>query len=386
MRKGLRRFACAAVLAGCCPGAFAQTIGRGDLQGDYLSPLRAASCPSGTERTAPEDVALSVSHVPLQGINPSRRAIGGLTFVDGFHLTSPDKRFGGLSGLDVLDDGNLLAVSDQGDFVWIDLSGDGVTPVAARIAGLRDAAGDGLRGKAEGDAEGLALNDGLALVSFERDHRVLAYDIGACGAAARGAPIVFGPFGGDLPSAFARRGLKVDGNSGAEAVAVTPDWFLFAGLETQAGGASVVSARPLEAPPEFDIAIGKSAPPMVGMDILPAGKDGRDVRVFSLHRSTSPIASKAIVLIETIFRRELDQAHLPARRISEIDERSHERFAPVSTRVLAEMNLMVTIDNFESVAAKALPDGRVRLYVVSDDNFAKRQRTLLMIYDIAGPG
>lgn len=386
MLKGLRRIACVAALAGCSPGAMAQDAGRSALQDDYLAPLRALSCPPGTARAAPEDVALSARHVPLQGINPSRKTLGELTFVDGFHLTSPDKRFGGLSGLDVLDDGNLLAVSDQGDFVWIDLSADGVTPVAARIAGMRDAAGDGLRGKAEGDAEGLALNDGLALVSFEGDHRVLAFDIGACGAAARGAPIALGRFGGDLTSAFARRGLKVDGNSGVEALAVTRDWFLFGGLETQADGTSVVSARAIEAAPEFDITVGKGAPPIVGMDILPVGEDGQDVRVFSLHRSTSPVASKAIVLSETTFTRTLDQAHLPARRIGEIDERSHERFTPTSTRVLAEMNLLVTIDNFESVAAKALPDGRVRLYVMSDDNFSKRQRTLLMIYDIAKPG
>jgi hypothetical protein len=32
-----------------------------------------------------------------------------------------------------------------------------------------------------------------------------------------------------------------------------------------------------------------------------------------------------------------------------------------------------------------MPDGRVRLYVVSDDNFSGKQRTLLMIYDVPSP-
>lgn len=352
----------------------------GELRRDYLTPLRASSCPDGVARSEGEAVALSATPVPLQGMNPKRKTVGELTLVGGFHLTSPDKRFGGLSGIDLRENGDLLAVSDQGDFVWIDLAEDGITPKAARIAGLHDAAGGALRGKADADAEGLAYNDGLALVSFEGNHRVLAYDLGACGASARGAPITFGHYGGDLPVAFDRQKLKVDGNSGAEGLAITPDWFLFAGLESQTDGASPLSARAIETSPEFDLAFGKGMPPVVGLDIIPSGDD---LRVFSLHRSTNALASNVITLMETRFTRELDQAQLPARRMSEIDERRHERFAPATSIVLAQMNVFVTIDNFEGVAARLMPDGRVRLYVISDDNFSKRQRTLLMVYDLA---
>ena len=46
------------------------------------------------------------------------------------------------------------------------------------------------------------------------------------------------------------------------------------------------------------------------------------------------------------------------------------------------MNLLVTIDNFEGIAARQMPDGRVRLFIVSDDNFSASQRTLLMVYDV----
>jgi hypothetical protein len=44
------------------------------------------------------------------------------------------------------------------------------------------------------------------------------------------------------------------------------------------------------------------------------------------------------------------------------------------------------MDNFEGVAARRMPDGRVRLYIVSDDNFSASQRTLLMIFDVVNPG
>jgi hypothetical protein len=372
-----------AALAVACAGAAHAQPPNGSLQNDFLAPLRQVSCPPGVQAATPDVIDLRVKRVPLQGLNPDRKALGELTFVDGFNLTSSDKRLGGLSGIDVLEDGNLLAVSDNGDLVWIDLAEDGLTPKAARIAAMRGATGKDLHGKAEGDAEGLAYADGVALVSFEGDHRVLAFDVGACGAAARGAPITFGEFGGSLAQAFDRAGITVGGNSGPEALAVTPDWRLFTGLETQTDGASPLSARAIEAEAVFDLATGKGMPPVVGMDIV---GDGDDVRLFSLHRSTNAMASNVISIVETVFARELDQGRLPARIVSEINERSHVRFRQTSSRVLAQMNLFVTIDNFEGIAARETPDGRVRLYVISDDNFSAKQRTLLMIYDVAKRG
>lgn len=353
-----------------------------ELEREYLHPLRAQSCPNGVASTQGDVVSLSATPVPMQGINPLNKTVGALTFVAGFSLKSPDKRFGGLSGIDLLEDGNLLTVSDQGDFVWLDLGEDGITPKAARIASLRGADGGVLSGKLNADAEGLAYQDGLALVSFERNHRVLAYDLAACGASARGAPINFGRFGGDLAADFARQKLTVDDNSGVEGLAITPDWFLFAGLESRRGYASPLSARAIESPPAFDQSIGNNMPPVVGLDILP---DGEDVRVFSLHRATKALSSDAITIAETRFKRGLEQANLPARITSDIAERAHVRFYASPPSVLARMNVFMTIDNFEGMTAKQMSDGRVRLYVISDDNFSKKQRTLLMIYDVPEP-
>jgi hypothetical protein len=107
---------------------------------------------------------------------------------------------------------------------------------------------------------------------------------------------------------------------------------------------------------------------------------------YSLHRSTRALASEVIVLVETRFERGLDPSNLPARITREMDERSRVRFRPVASRKLAAMNPLVTMDNFEGVAARRMPDGRVRLYIVSDDNFSASQRTLLMIFEVADPG
>lgn len=350
--------------------------------GGYEDMLQRVSCPPSVPRVEPEPLAIRTGKVALQGINPMRTTVGALELVGGFHIISGDKRFGGLSGIDARDDGGLLAVSDAGDFVWLDLAEDGVTPVSARIAAMLDEAGAPMRGKAEADSEGLAVVNGRAFVSFEGNHRVLAYGLEACGAAARGAPIVTQLYSRVLKDVFAEARIDVGGNEGAEALAVTDDLYLFAGLETKVGKASPVSARPVEAASEFDLAIGVDAPELVGMDILPAGEDGLDVRVFSLHRSRQALASNAITIVETVFERVLDQTNLPARRISDIDERSHYRFEVKSSRMLAEMSLMLTIDNYEGIAAKQMPDGSTRLFVVSDDNFSRSQRTLLMVFDV----
>lgn len=332
----------------------------------------------------PGAIDMRVAPVPLQLANPMRNTIGELTFIGGFQLTSNDKRFGGLSGLDLLDDGRLLAVSDAGDFVWIALDSDGTTPVSASIAGMRDKDGRSLRGKTRGDAEGLAVMDGVVLVSFEGDHRVLAFEVGQCGANARGVPVALAA--GGLPAAMARQSIDAGGNGGVEALAVAPDWFVMAGIESKAGNASAVSVRAIEAAPEFDVRIGEGAPGVVGLDVIPNLKGEVGFTAYSLHRSMRALASEAIVLVETEFERELDQSNLPARIVSEMDERSRVRFKPITSRKLAAMNLLVTIDNFEGVAARRMPDGRVRLYVVSDDNFSASQRTLLMIFDVAHAG
>ena len=98
--------------------------------------------------------------------------------------------------------------------------------------------------------------------------------------------------------------------------------------------------------------------------------------------SSNPLASNVITIVESTLEPTFDQANKPARVISEIDERSRKGYRVTSSRVLAEMNVFLTIDNFEGIAVRRLPDGRVRLFVVSDDNFSASQRTLLMIYDV----
>jgi len=46
--------------------------------------------------------------------HPERTDFGALALTSAFHLSSKDKRFGGLSGLSIGIDGRLYAISDNG--------------------------------------------------------------------------------------------------------------------------------------------------------------------------------------------------------------------------------------------------------------------------------
>jgi hypothetical protein len=188
-----------------------------------------------------------------------------------------------------------------------------------------------------------------------------------------------------LSDVFADANLTVDPNQGAEPLGVTDDWYLFTGVESRTDGLSPLSGRPIEAAPELTHRVGVDAPELVGIDVVPDTKGEGGVRVFSLHRAFNALSGNAISINETDYHRYLDQRDLPRRIDSEMDERSRWLFAETGWRRLAEMNLLVTMDNFEGIAAKQLPDGRVRLFIISDDNFSATQRTLLMIFDLAKP-
>ncbi|MBU6320440.1 MAG: esterase-like activity of phytase family protein [Alphaproteobacteria bacterium] len=363
---GVSRRLCAMSLSGaaflCC---------QAEAWGDETS-YRDLSCPMGQAFLEPRPIELQVEKIPLMRGDPSRDQLGSLRFLGGFSLTSPDPRFGGLSGLETLEDGQLLAVTDEGNFIWIDLDDDSLAPKAAHLAPLRDERGEALVAKSEADAEGLARAGSLVFVSFERRHRVLAFDIERCGAAARGVSVLGSDAEDRLREAFVRDGIPIEPNSGIEALAVTDQGDLLLGLETKREGRSPLSARPLSLPPVFDLDLAPGAPELVGLDTLAdAGEPGR-ARLFSLHRGLSRILGDMIVLEET----SLEPLRESGGRQGAAGFRLGDR------RRLAGMDLRTSIDNFEGLAVERRSDGSVRIYIVSDNNFSPSQRTLLMVFEL----
>ena len=143
-----------------------------------------------------QEGTLTVRTTPVKSFNLFSQLVtfGGLEWRGGIELASDDERFGGLSSLELTEDGtDLLAVSDRGfwfkaDLIYTDghLSGLG-NAVMASILGPD---GKPYKGKVRNDAEALAgwepgRIDGKVIVGFESRARAGIYDLGKDGFKAR---------------------------------------------------------------------------------------------------------------------------------------------------------------------------------------------------------
>ncbi|MGQ0533918.1 MAG: esterase-like activity of phytase family protein [Caulobacteraceae bacterium] len=314
-----------------------------------LAALLAACVPSHSSGSIEQWQAVQVTVIP---IDAGVESVGRLAYRGGFELQSRDPTFVGLSGIEVLDNGRIVAVSDEADWIEAQLVFDergylaGFTNV--RSAWMRDDRGQPIRDKAQGDSEGLAqLPDGRFAVSFERTHVIRIYDFNRDG-----------PFG--APS----RGPRLDGvsrlpaNASLEALAAF-DGALLAGAEGGEEGPTQLWLAPLDA--SSPVAARFSYPlhdgfSLTGLDRLP---DGGFVAV---ERFYAPVIG-------------------PRARITRLAAPSGEGGA-VEPELLALLETPFPVDNFEGVSAVRGPDGATRIYVVSDNNNSVQQRTLLLAFDI----
>jgi len=284
-------------------------------------------------------VAQAVSEHP-PGHTP---ASGRFTFAGGLQLSSSDtSRFHGVSDIDVMPDGQFIAVTDEGDMIRGRIVLDdrrqlvGVADVS--LAPVPNTDGRPLSGaKADSDIEGLALfPNGDMLLAFERNHRVWLYP--AKGGAPRPAPSPDAPF---------------PDNSGMEALSLAPahgpDAYLVGREDTRETWICRLSSR---CTPGLRIQ-GDYPKGLVAAQALP------DARWAFLLRDFHPVIGNTITLLIT------DLAGRPIDR--------HDIRRPS------------TVDNFEGVAAVPGPDGAIRFYIVSDDNFSTGQRTLLLAFDWTPP-
>ncbi len=273
--------------------------------------------------------------------------LGALRFEAGFVLGSADPRFGGLSGLWLAPDGRrMLAVSDHGTLWGADLeqTADG------RLTGFR-----GWRaiepGAAPGDPPGRdaeALTDdgaGGLVIAYEGVHRLRRLALADLTAPA--TPLPTPP------------GIGPPGNTGIEALATLEDGALLALSE-----GAFISDGDLEG---WRITGDRSQPLRyaVSRRFVPTGADRLDDTIYVLERSFSLLGgfeSRIVTLAGPAVR--------PGARLV--------------GQTLAELHPPLVGENFEGIAVRRGPDGRVLLYLVSDDNFFALQRTLLLQFSLPG--
>jgi hypothetical protein len=297
-------------------------------------------------------VAVRVDVVPVE---TNVEQVGRLAWRGGVELRAHSPMFVGLSGIEALDDGRIVAISDEADWITGDLVLDergfltGFTH--ARAALMRDEHGDAFTTKAEGDSEGLALlPDGRFAVSFERSNLIRIYD-----------------FNRDGPFGQASMGPRLDevddlpGNSSLEALAAM-DNELITGAEGGDQRTTPVWVVALEArapvAPRFTYPLSDGFS-LTGLDRLPDGS------FVALERFYAPVVG-------------------PRARITRFAAPSSEGGA-IERELLALLEAPFPVDNFEGISAVRRPNGATRIYIVSDNNKSAQQRTLLLAFDLVEP-
>lgn len=267
--------------------------------------------------------------------------LSGLALRGAWVLQGDHRDFGGFSGL-LISNSQLIAVSDIGRWLGASLTEDGNTLRLsdARLAPMRDPEGD-LYSKEAGDSEGLTRLDARLAVSFERDHRLMFLrDSGWLG-------------GTIQPQAFD----QFRSNKALEALATLPDGRLivFAEGADDGGVPMFVIDRSGD--------VTEARLPRVGIHSVTGADVGPDGRLYLVLRDYSPLSGVSI----RVMRYRLGADGLPL---------------PGSAETLAAFEADSGIDNMEGIALDHGPNGGIRLWLISDNNFRFTQRTLLMRFDV----
>jgi hypothetical protein len=317
-----------------------------------LPPLSAAALALSSTLGA-EPVAVRATPVPLNASDPSQRVVGRLEYRGGLHLTSDHPRFGGISSIRVLPDGErLAAVTDEGSWLsarLVQRKGflEGVEDV--EMGPLLDPDGRPPESKDAHDAESLALcRDGGFVVGFEREHRLLRYPAGTGRPDGVPTPVPSPPGLEQAPF-----------NGGIEALAVLREGALFALTEYWIEKDQIVGWT--EGPDHWK-RLGlrfEGALRPADAATLPRGD------VLILERAYS--GERGIVRV----------------RVRQIGHRSIRPGQGLGGRRVAEFAPPLLLDNYEGIAAVRDRSGETHVYLASDDNFDRaQQRTLLLKFTL----
>jgi hypothetical protein len=294
-------------------------------------------------------IAVQSQPVPMDPRDPGHTTIGAFTYAGGVALTSKQTEFlHGVSDLKVWPDGRLLAQSDVAyvfeGHVVLDAKGRLTGVTISRILPMKDEKGRRLfpQGQMEYDSEGVTeLPNGDRLSSFEHHHRVLLYP--KDGGPPRAAPFPPGVY--ELNGSF--EALAAD-------PAAAPDAYRL-GLESTGQTWLCRVSAGCEATRPLDL----EGLELSGFEMLPNGGMAYLTRNYVAGRGNVV----RLVLIDRDGRK-IDQMEI----------------APP-----------LTVDDFEGIGVVPGPNGRLRFYLVSDDNFGifggklTDQRTLFLAFDWAPP-
>ncbi|MCI5043344.1 MAG: esterase-like activity of phytase family protein [Aquisalinus sp.] len=298
--------------------------------------------------------------------------VGQLKYRGSLILTSPDRRFGGFSGLRLTTDGSsLYAISDRAQWLIAEPVYDELGAITAlqqvRMATLERHNGEILSGAA-GDAEGLELTpDGGAIISFERYHRVDHYRQDRSDRFRYRQRLLHNEIA---------RGLE--SNGALESVILLKDSRVLTIAEKSAKPSSWSEAE--QKLIDNNAVPGWLSPPAIWYE---GGDDWSPViykpaEGFSVTDLAQDQMTGDVYVLERLYSRSTGVRC----RITRLDLAKINPGSTLQGEEIARLNMLHGIDNLEAMDLKRTQDGRLMLYLMSDDNFNIAQRTVLMSWEI----
>ena len=234
----------------------------------------------------------------------------------------------------------------------------GTRPVgitAAEIAPILGPDGKAIQSRGWYDTESLAEDGGTVYVGLERVHRILRFDYGKQGLAARGQPITTPPGMKNMPA-----------NRGIEALAVAPKGTPLAGTLI------AISEQSLDGK-------GNIRGFLIG---------GKTPGEFAIKRTDDFDISDATITPRgdlLVLERRYSLWRGVAMRMRRITLAQLAPDATVDGPILVEADMGYQIDNMEGLSAHLGPAGETVLTLVSDDNYSLLQRTVLLQFTLLEP-
>lgn len=271
------------------------------------------------------------------------RRVGALRFVRGWRLVSPHSRFGGFSALARLGDGRFQLAGDNGHVTRLALPAAGGA-ATMHIAALPGAA----RSKSQADAEAMAVDpaSGKSWIALEGINQIWRLDAA-------------------LSRIESRRSLpppRWPANRGAEAMA------------RLAGGRTLVFSEDADDDPR-----GRAALLYAGD---PAARGPAPLRFFydaegkGLVSDAAPLPDGRVLLVH----RKLGLRPVFTTILAIADPADIRAGGVIRSRTIARIPRPLA-ENYEG-AAVSVEHGRTWLWLVSDDNFNRWQRSLLLLFEI----
>lgn len=306
-------------------------------------------------------VPLTSTLIPLNHKDTSLNRVGRLHYMGGLKITSSRRKFGGISSFVISPDGHqILAISDRGLWLTAHMVYDQNNHLSdltnGRMARLKNLSG-------HRDAEALTAVDGAGyVVSFEGPNRLRYFqakrpdDYGSL-FSARAQKISFAP---DLPDDFG----SLPQNLGIEALTTLPDGRMLAFSENTVIKEGVAQAQ--------GWLIGHGKIETLSYEISPSYRPtdmatlpGGDILVLERHFSLAKGLAARLTL-------------LPAMSV--------KAGKTIKGDVIADLAYPFNLDNMEALAVRQNAAGETIIYIMSDNNYNRLQRNLLMMFRLDDQG